>query len=105
MYDDRAIALAEEVSQHAIADAKSLLGSEAAVAVKAPSGAGKSYLVGTTVGELRRERARVVVAAPTNDQVFGLVELLAVRHPKETITAVLASDRVLPPTAQRPNVV
>jgi hypothetical protein len=104
MYADELVARADEVNRAAIADARSLLGSEAAVAVKAPAGAGKSYLVGTAVGDLRGAGARVVVAAPTNEQVFGLVELLASRHPGETVTAVLASGRVLPTSAQRSNV-
>jgi hypothetical protein len=104
-YNEPVVAAAERVAAAAIEDTRARLGTEAAVVVKAPAGAGKSYFVGTAVGALRAAGARVIVGAPTNEQVFGLVELLARRHPRETVTAVLASGRVLPQAAQLPNVV
>jgi chromosomal replication initiation ATPase DnaA len=44
-----------------------------AVVVPAPAGAGKSHLTVTAVDEARRKGLRVAVAAPTNEQAFGLV--------------------------------
>lgn len=105
MYDETAIAKAEAVAAAAIRDLSSQRGTEAAVAVKAPAGAGKSYFVGTTVGSLRTSGARLAVSAPTNEQVFSLVRMLAARYPREVITAVLASGRELPAWARARNVV
>jgi hypothetical protein len=104
-FDRSVVDAADAVMAAAIDDTRSRLGTEAAVVVKAPAGAGKSYFIGTAAGELRRSGARLVVAAPTNEQVFGLVELLARRHPTETVTAVLASTKTLPPGVVLPNVV
>jgi hypothetical protein len=102
--DPDVVAQAEQVIRSAISDVLANAGDRRAVVVKAPAGAGKSYFVGTAVGELRKAGARVAVAAPTNEQIFGLVELLGRRHPHETIKAVLASGRTLPPSANLPNV-
>jgi hypothetical protein len=95
---------ADHVVKAAIADVLDSRGDQCAVVVKAPAGAGKSYFVGTAVGELRKAGARVAVSAPTNEQVFGLLELLGRRHPHETIKAVLANGKVLPSSARLPNV-
>jgi hypothetical protein len=104
-FDTAVVARADAVTEAAITDVIGRLGTEAAVVVKAPAGAGKSYFIGTAVGRLRAAGARVAVAAPTNEQVYGLVELLARRYPGETVTFLPATGRVLPASAQLPNVV
>ena len=104
MYNAEALVRADAVAAAAIRDLTSSRGSEAAVAVKAPAGAGKSYFVGTAVGELRRAAARMAVTAPTNEQVFSLVRMLGARFPAQAITAVLRSDLELPSWARAANV-
>ena len=100
------VARADAVAAEAIEDVRRSLGTEAATVVKAPAGAGKSYFVGSAVGRLRADHARVAVCAPTNEQAYGLVASIARRYPQETVTFVPASDRVLPQeTSQLANVV
>lgn len=102
--DTAVVAQAEAVAELTIRDLVSRLGSDNAVVLKAPAGAGKSHFVCTAVGHLREKRARVAVCAPTNEQLYSLVERLAVRYPRETLTVTLGQGRVLPPAAQRNNV-
>jgi hypothetical protein len=68
--------------------------------VSAPAGAGKTFLVSTAVGRARDRELRVGVAAPTNEQAFGLVRRIAEIHcrrkPGEMVTFVPASDVRLP---------
>jgi hypothetical protein len=70
------------------------------VVVTAPAGAGKSHLVGTAVERARQRGLRVAVAAPTNDQAFGLVATIARRYCAagrgRTVTFVPASNRAVP---------
>jgi hypothetical protein len=70
------------------------------VVVTAPAGAGKSHLVVGAVDQARDRGLRVAVAAPTNDQAFGLVQAIALRHCSRgggrAVTFVPASDRALP---------
>jgi len=70
------------------------------VIVSAPAGAGKSHMIATAVGRARDRGMRVAVAAPTNDQAFGLVrkisELHCNRHPDRTVAFVPASEVILP---------
>lgn len=96
---------ADTVASAAIADVLGKLGTEAAVAVRAPAGAGKSYFVGTAVGDLRGVEARVAVCAPTNEQAYDLVALLGRRYPAEIVTFLHSADHELPPaTLNLPNV-
>lgn len=103
-FDRAVVDHAQAVVEDAIGDVLAGTGTQGAVVVKAPAGAGKSYFVGTAVGALRKAGARVAVAAPTNEQVYGLVELLGRRHPGEAIRAILAGGRALPASAMLPNV-
>ncbi len=68
--------------------------------VSAPAGSGKTELVTSGVGRARRQRLRVAVAAPTNQQAFGLVARIALGHCQrnagEFVTFVPASDVQLP---------
>ncbi len=104
-YNTAVVARADSVAEAAITDVKGRLGTESAVVVKAPAGAGKSYFIGTAVGQLREAGARLAVCAPTNEQAYSLVELIARRYPRETVTFLPATGRVLPASAQLPNVV
>jgi hypothetical protein len=104
IFDDAALARADAVAERAIDDLIARQGSEAAVVVKAPAGAGKSYFVGTAVGKLRQRDASVAVSAPTNEQVFSLVRMLADRYPAEAITPILRSGLELPGWARAANV-
>src|SRR5262249_49764207 len=68
------------------------------VVVTAPAGAGKSYTVASGACRARRRGLRVAVAAPTNDQAFGLVAAIARRHgTAEAVTFAPAGDVALPP--------
>jgi hypothetical protein len=67
--------------------------------VTAPAGAGKSHLVATAVGRACDLGLRVAVAAPTNEQAFGLVRTIALLHRAsgaQTVTFVPASAVTLP---------
>src|SRR5262245_25319541 len=105
-WDDAVVAAAERVVNAAIRDFLAEAGSERAIVVTAPAGAGKTRFVGTAVGRARRRRLRVAVSTPTNQQAFALVRRLAVEYPRETITFVPAAAVALPDgIAQLPNVV
>ena len=100
IYDTFAVAAADATVAAAIAAALHGRGARRAVVVPAPTGAGKSHLTVTAVDEARRKGLRVAVAAPTNEQVFGLVRAVATRHraagPGRAVTFVPASDVTLP---------
>ena len=99
---------ADRVIEAALADLQDAAGDEQAVVVAAPAGAGKSYLVETTVDRLRPKR-KIVVAAPTNEQAFDLTrrisDRLATSQPRQRVTH-LHSGSVTPPpdVAARRNV-
>jgi hypothetical protein len=99
-YDTSVVAAAEAATAAAIRDALTGGGGRRAVVVPAPAGAGKSHLTVTAVDEARRAGLRVAVAAPTNEQVFGLVRAIAGRHcaagPGRAVTFVPAADVALP---------
>jgi hypothetical protein len=73
------------------------------VILKAIAGGGKSTFIAETVGRLAGE-ARIVVAAPTNEQVFALVGAIARTHPALTVHYVPAKDIELPAAHLLPNV-
>ena len=104
VYDSAAVNAAEAVIDTAIR--AMLLGgrSPRAVVVPAPAGAGKSHLIVSALEEARRKGQRVVVAAPTNEQVFGLIRAVATRHcaghQERWVTFVPASDVELPDTVR-----
>lgn len=109
MYDDEAVSAADATVKAAV---RTVLGGGSAprgVVVPAPAGAGKSHLVVTAVDVARRSGWRVAVAAPTNEQAFGLVRAITERHvggrPDRRVTFVPASDVGLPEaTAALPGV-
>lgn len=74
-----------------------------AVILKAIAGGGKSTFIAETVGHLAGE-ARVVVAAPTNEQVFALVGTIARTHPALVVHYVPANGIQLPAAHLLPNV-
>jgi hypothetical protein len=90
------IEAADRVSGAAIRDYLAAAGTEKAIIVAAPAGAGKTGFIVKAVGALRRKRLRVAVATPTNLQAFGLVRRLAEQHAGEKITFVPASNVSLP---------
>jgi AAA domain len=100
LYDASAVAAADAVVVAAICDALEGTRRPRAVVVPAPAGAGKSHLTVTAVDQARCEGLRVAVAAPTNEQVFGLVRQIANRHcagqPGRAVTFVPASEVTLP---------
>jgi hypothetical protein len=99
MFDTAVVAAAERVADQAITDLLSGGSRPRGVVVPAPAGAGKSHLVATGVGRSRRQGLRVAVAAPTNEQAFGLVRTIAQMHctdGRQTVTFVPASDKSLP---------
>lgn len=67
-----------------------------AVVVTAPAGAGKSHLIATAVVRSRALGRRVAVAAPTNEQMFGLVRRIAAMSGGGTI-AIMPASSVTPP--------
>jgi hypothetical protein len=99
LYDAGVVAEADRVADRAIADFLSGAPGRRGVHVTAPAGAGKSYLVSRAVGRARARRLRVAVAAPTNEQAFGLVRTIALLHcgrSGQVVTFVPARDVSLP---------
>jgi hypothetical protein len=85
-------------------DAMLAIRGEGGVVLSAVAGAGKSTFVSHSVGVLRKERLRVAVSAPTNEQVFSLVRSIALANPEETVTYLPAQHVELPGWARLPNV-
>ena len=95
-YDETRVAEAERAVGGAINDLLRTKPHEAVIGI-APAGAGKSYAVATAVLAVRKEKLRVAVATPTNEQAFALVSSLADRVPRgERVTFVPASSVSLP---------
>jgi hypothetical protein len=90
---------ADRVIEAALGDLQAAAGEERAIVVAAPAGAGKSYLVETTVDRLRPKH-KIVVAAPTNEQAFDLTRRISDRlsssQPKQRVSH-LHSGSVTPP--------
>jgi hypothetical protein len=95
LLDRRAVAAAESEVSAAIAAALATSSPHAVVGV-APAGAGKSYAIGSAVEAARKQKLRVVVATPTNEQAFALIRDLAARFPREKVVFVNASHVHLP---------
>lgn len=102
-YNQSVLAAAEKVARAVQGDFFGIRG-EGAVTLSAIAGGGKSHLVMDTVKECRKRGVRVAVAAPTNEQVFGLVKSIADNEPRNTVAYVPAKDVELPRWAQRPNI-
>ena len=66
------VAEAEATVSAAIQDLLNAKDEQAVIGV-APAGAGKSYAIGTAVLAVRKQKPRVAVATPTNEQAFALV--------------------------------
>jgi hypothetical protein len=96
---------ADDVAAACRDDVRQMIGAsrQGAVILKAVAGGGKSTFITQTVGHLAGE-ARVVVAAPTNEQVFALVGAIARTHPALTVHYVPANGVELPAAHMLPNV-
>ncbi len=103
VYDAAVVAAADAAVAAAIHAALAAGPAPRGVVVPAPAGAGKSHLVVSALDAARRAGRRVAVAAPTNEQAFGLVRAVAERHchghADRTVTFVPAADVTLPPAA------
>jgi hypothetical protein len=100
----RVVAAADAAADAAIVDFLSGAAGPRGIHVTAPAGAGKSYLVSRAVGRARARRLRVAVAAPTNEQAFGLVRTIALLHCGEggqPVTFVPARAVSLPDAVRR----
>jgi len=104
-YDETIIDQAVRVGQQARTDFLDLRGDQGGVVLSAVAGAGKSYFISETVGIARDHEMRVAVAAPTNEQAFGLVTSIAELNPSVTVTYVPANNVALPAANLRANVV
>jgi hypothetical protein len=107
--DAAAVAAAEAAARRALRDLLDGGPGPRGVVVPAPAGAGKSHLVATAADRARDRGLRVAVAAPTNDQAFGLVGTLAQLHGARgggrSVTFVPANGVSLPgPVRRRPGV-
>jgi hypothetical protein len=104
LYDTSVVTEADRTADRAIADFLSGAPGQRGVHITAPAGAGKSYLVSRAVGRARARRLRVAVAAPTNEQAFGLVRTIALLHcgkGNQTVTFVPARTVSLPDVIRR----
>lgn len=99
--DGVAVAAADLVVKAAINEFLDAAGSRRAVVVTAPAGAGKSGLVVRAVGAARKNKLRVAVVTPTNEQALGLAARLAADHPKQTITLLPKNDLEIPESLLR----
>jgi hypothetical protein len=103
--DEAVVNAAAAVQDEVRRDLLARLGEEAAVVAAAPAGAGKSYFVVETIGQLREQDLSVAVVAPTNEQVHSLVERITLMLPGIPVSFVHAQGRELPPAiAARPGV-
>src|SRR5437016_6217274 len=75
--DECVVRAAEQVVNRAVEDLLGRSSGPRGVVVSAPAGAGKSHLIADTAGRARERGYRVAVAAPTNEQAFGLVRKIA----------------------------
>jgi len=105
-YEAHVIAEAGRMAAEAERDFLSAPGAERAVVLEAVAGAGKTEFTVGVIGSARRLGLGTVVCAPTNDQVFQLVDRTARHYPRETVTFVPAKGVELPVLTRRlPNVV
>jgi hypothetical protein len=108
-FNRAAVVAADQVISDVLQDLNRAVGTESALVVAAPAGAGKSFLVETTVANLRPNH-RVAVSAPTNEQAFNLTRRISDRlraQRSKEIVYHLHSERVTPPAdaTARSNVV
>jgi len=103
-YNQDIIDEAGQVAELARQDFLDLHGGQGGVVLSAIAGAGKSYFISETVGFARENNMRVAVAAPTNEQAFGLVTSIAELNPTLRVTFVPAKDVRLPAANMRANV-
>jgi hypothetical protein len=100
LLDERVVRAAKRVTDDAIAELLITSSGPRAVVVSAPAGAGKSHMTAQAAGRAREEGYRIAVAAPTNEQAFGLVrkisELYCAGGSERTVCFVPASDVELP---------
>ncbi len=102
LYDAATLSAAEATVDAALHDLLDGAGASRGVVVPAPAGAGKSRLIVTAVDRTRARGRRVAVAAPTNEQAFGLLRTISNVHcaggSGRTVTFVPASTVTLPDT-------
>jgi hypothetical protein len=89
------IIAANHVAAQARDDVRRRLGSGGAVVVEAVAGAGKSTFIVETVDQLADD-ATIIVAAPTNEQVYALVASLATRRSGKPLHYVPSRAAELP---------
>jgi|SRR5579884_700197 len=98
--DADVVRAAERTSCRVVADLLGETSRPRGVVVTAPAGAGKSHLVADVVRQARAAGLRVAVAAPTNEQAFGLVRAVSGLYGRlgggRTVTFVPASTVSLP---------
>jgi len=96
---------AADIGNQVVSDILGRLRREQGVVAEAVAGAGKSHFMATTTGRLRQAGARVAVAAPTNEQVYSLVDRIARLNPQLPVVFLPGGGRVLPAaTVALPNV-
>ncbi len=106
LYDRHVVAEAERTAEIAIADPpiRESEGSEESMSPRPARRGAKTYLVARAVGQARARRLRVAVAAPTNEQAFGLVRTIALHQGGkggQAVTIVPAQAVSLPDAIQR----
>jgi hypothetical protein len=98
--DADVVRAAQRTSDRVVADLLGGTRRPRGVVVTAPAGAGKSRLVADVVRQARDAGLRVAVAAPTNEQAFGLVRAVSALYGSlgagRTVTFVPASSVSLP---------
>jgi hypothetical protein len=99
--DERVVRLGDAAADAAVKAFLHNVGRTAGVVVSAPAGAGKTGLVCKAVAGARRERIRVVVGSPTNEQAFGLVRRLAVTPGCGQLTYLPAGSIQVPSDLRR----
>src|SRR5262245_30781672 len=110
LVEDSVVAEAARVSDRAMADFLDGQGKPRGTVVSAPAGAGKTELASSAAMRARARHLRVAVAAPTNEQAFGLTRRIAATYlhtnPDEKVTFVPARNVELPEEVRvLPNVV
>lgn len=94
--NEELVAAALRVQRNARKAVVDAAGTESAVVVAAPAGAGKSHFIAESLGYFRSKRLRVVAVSPTNEQAFSLVEYTSRLNPAQDVVFMPASGVTLP---------
>lgn len=103
LYNRDVVREAERCVADAITSWLSLPGEGAVVGI-APAGAGKSYALGSAVLAAQKQKLRIAVATPTNEQAFALTSDIADRLGTAHVTHLRAKKIQLPDVNARKNV-